>query len=93
MVATADDVGIFIRVLNNGSVFEGNEREIYSGLYEYEHTGWVPGYQSFAIYHQDQDTVVILFYSTTDSELLNWNLSQIINNRILKIFNKQYGLN
>ncbi|QBY05995.1 class A beta-lactamase-related serine hydrolase [Thalassotalea sp. HSM 43] len=93
MVATAEDVGIFIRALNDGSVFEGNEREIYSGLYEYEHTGWVPGYQSFATYHQEQDTVVIQFYSTTDSELLNWNLSQIINSRIVKIFNKQYGAN
>ncbi|MGB0424715.1 MAG: serine hydrolase, partial [Flavobacteriales bacterium] len=53
------------------------------------HSGWVPGYQSFAEYHEDIDAVVIAFYSTTDPELYNWNLSEIINNRIVKILRKQ----
>jgi len=30
-------------------LFETGEQEIYSSIYEYEHAGWVPGYQSFAI--------------------------------------------
>ncbi len=89
MLATAEDVGTFLRALNDGSLFEAGEQEIYASIYEYEHDGWVPGYQSFAKYHEDLDTVVIEFYSTTDPELYYWNLSEIINNRIVKILRKQ----
>ena len=89
MLATAEDVGTFLRALNDGSLFEEGEQEIYSSIYEYEHSGWVPGYQSFAKYHKDLDAVVIEFYSTTDPKLYNWNLSEIINNRIVKILKRQ----
>jgi CubicO group peptidase (beta-lactamase class C family) len=89
MLATAKDVGVFIRALNNGSLFEPGEKEIYSSIYQYEHSGWVPGYQSFAEYHKDIDAVVVVFYSTTDPKLLYWNLSEIINNRIVKIIRNQ----
>ena len=88
MLATAEDVGVFLRALNDGSVFDEGEQEIYSSIYKYEHTGWVPGYQSFATYHKDLDVVVIQFYSTTDPKLYNWNLSEIINNRIIKILSR-----
>ena len=89
MHATAEDVGTFLRALNDGSLFEAGEQEIYASIYEFEHSGWVPGYQSFAKYHKDLDAVVIEFYSTTDPKLYNWNLSEIINNRIVKILEKQ----
>lgn len=89
MLATAEDVGIFLRALNDGSLFEKGEQEIYSSIYEYEHSGWVPGYQSFAKYHKEIDAVVIQFYSTTDSKLYMWNLSEIINSRIGKILKKK----
>ncbi len=89
MHATAEDVGTFLRALNDGSLFEPGEQEIYASIYEYEHGGWVPGYQSFAKYHKDLDAVVIGFYSTTDPKLYNWNLSEIINNRIVKILKRQ----
>ncbi len=88
MVATAQDVGTFLRALNDGSLFKQGEQEIYASIYKYEHAGWVPGYQSFAKYHKDLDAVVIEFYSTTDPKLYNWNLSEIINNRIVKILKK-----
>lgn len=88
MLATAEDVGIFLRALNDGSLFEAGEQEIYSSIYEYEHGGWVPGYQSFAAYDEDLDAVVVEFYSTTDPKLYNWNHSEIINSRILKILKK-----
>ncbi len=88
MHATAEDVGTFLRALNDGSLFEQGEREIYASIYEYEHAGWVPGYQSFASYHKDLDAVVIEFYSTTDPKLYNWNLSEIINNRIVNILKR-----
>ncbi len=89
MLATAEDVGTFLRALNDGSLFESGEQEIYSSIYEYEHSGWVPGYQSFAEYHKDIDAVIVEFYSTTDPKLYNWNLSEIINNRIVKILKRQ----
>jgi len=89
MLATAEDVGTFLRALNDGSVFGPGEQEIYASVYEYEHGGWVPGYQSFAKYHKDLDAVTVEFYSTTDRRLMNWNLSEIINGRIVKILKRQ----
>jgi len=88
MLATAEDVGTFVRALNEGTLFEPGEQEIYDSIYEYEHGGWVPGYQSFAKYYEDIDAVVVEFYSTTDSKLYYWNLSEIINHRIFKIIRK-----
>tara|TARA_R110002072_G_scaffold143053_23_gene289022 strand:- start:2262 stop:3293 length:1032 start_codon:yes stop_codon:yes gene_type:complete len=93
MLATAKDLATFIRALNDGSIFAPGEKEIYTSIYEYEHSGWVPGYQSFAKYHKDIDAVIIEFYNTTDPKLYNWNLSEIINKRIVKIFRKNASLN
>ncbi|MBD3864668.1 serine hydrolase domain-containing protein [Olleya marilimosa] len=87
MLATAEDVAIFIRALNDGSVFEEGEEEIYP--YEYNHGGLVVGYQSLAEYHKDIDAVVVQFINTTDFEGYEWNLSEIIINRIVKIFKKK----
>lgn len=89
MLATAEDVGIFLRALNDGSVFQPGEQEIYASIYEFEHSGWVPGYQSFAKYHKDIDAVIVEFYNTTDPKLYNWNLSEIVNSRIVKILKRQ----
>lgn len=83
MVATAKDVGIFLRALNNGSLLSDNEQAIYSSIYEYEHTGLLPGYSSIARYHKDIDAVVIQFVNTSGG--YTWNLSGIIYNRIVKI--------
>ena len=54
-------------------------------IYVYEHGGLVPGYQSLAEYHKDIDTVVVQFMNTTNFNGYNWNLSEIIINRIVKI--------
>ena len=89
MLATAEDVGIFLRALNDGSVFSEGEQEIYSAIYEYEHGGLVVGYQSLAEYHEDIDTVVVQFINTTDFEGYEWNLSEIIINRIVKILKRK----
>lgn len=83
MLATAEDVGIFLRALNDGSLFDEGEQEIYSSIYVYEHTGWVPGYQSIAKYHKDIDTVIIQFTNTTGG--YHWNTSEIVYSRIVKI--------
>ena len=85
MIATAEDVGIFLRALNDGSLFKAGEQKIYSSIYVYEHTGLIPGYQSIAKYHEDIDAVVIQFTNTTNFDGYNWNLSEIIYNRVVKI--------
>ncbi|MBN7816198.1 serine hydrolase domain-containing protein [Algoriphagus pacificus] len=85
MLATAEDVGIFLRALNDGSVFKEGEQQIYSEIYVYEHTGLLPGYQSIAKYHKDIDTVIIQFNNTTNFDGYDWSLAEIIYNRVLKI--------
>lgn len=97
MIATAEDVGIFLRALNDGSLLNEDEQAIYSSIYEYEHDGWVPGYHSIARYHEDIDTVVVQFVSTTGGE--TWEtanvvggkataVSIIIYNRIVRILRR-----
>jgi hypothetical protein len=88
MVATAEDVGTFLRALNEGSLFNDGENEIYSSLYKYDHTGLIPGYQSIAKYHDDKDMVIIQFVNTTDFEGHTWTISEIVYNRIVKIVKK-----
>jgi len=86
MLATAEDLGKFIRALNDGSVFrDKKEQEIYSSIYEYEHTGLIPGYQTIAKYHKDMDAVVIQFTNTVNFDGYNWNLSEVMYSRIVKM--------
>ena len=90
MLATAEDLSKFIRALNDGTVFSNEkEQEIYSSIYEYGHTGLIPGYQTIAKYHKDLDMVVIQFTNTVNFEGYNWNMSEIMYNRILKIVKKK----
>ena len=86
MVATAEDVGIFLRALNDGSLLTDNEQAIYSSIYTYEHTGLLPGYSSIARYHKDIDTVVIQFANTSGGT--TWNITEVVYNRIVKIIRK-----
>lgn len=83
MIATAQDVGVFLRALNDGSLLNDGEQAIYSSVYEYEHTGWVPGYQSIARYYKDTDTVIVQFVNATggDTEAL----ANIVFDRIVRI--------
>ncbi|MUP44263.1 class A beta-lactamase-related serine hydrolase [Gramella sp. BOM4] len=90
MLATAEDLGKFLRALNDGSVFQDKkEQQIYSSIYRYEHTGLIPGYQTIAKYHNDIDAIVIQFTNTVDFEGYNWSLSEIMYNRIIKVLKKE----
>lgn len=88
MIATAQDVGIFLRALNDGSLLSDEEQAVYSGIYEYGHTGWVLGYQSIARYHEDIDAVVVQFVNTTsesgDAELT----ARVVYDRIVRILGR-----
>jgi len=90
MVATAQDVGIFLKALNDGSLLNDKEQAIYSSVYEYEHTGLLPGYSSIAKYNKDIDAVVVQFVNTSGGN--TWTISEIIYNRIIKILRKQNRL-
>jgi CubicO group peptidase (beta-lactamase class C family) len=91
MVATAEDVGIFLRALNDGSLLNDDEQSIYSSIYEYEHTGLLPGYSSIARYHENIDAVVILFVNTSGGD--TWTLSNTVYKRIVKILRRQKAHN
>ena len=83
LIATAQDVGIFLSALNDGSLLTKEEQEVYSSIYVYDHTGLLPGYQSIARYHKDIDAVVIQFVNTSGGDM--WKISKIVYNRIIKI--------
>ncbi len=89
MIASAQDVAIFLRALNDGSLLNAQEQEIYSSVYEYEHTGWVPGYYSIARYYQDIDTVVIQFVNTTGGD--TWGLAEVTGGKTTAISNIVYN--
>jgi CubicO group peptidase (beta-lactamase class C family) len=89
MIASAEDVGIFLRALNDGSLLTDDEQAIYSSIYEYEHTGWVTGYYSIARYYEDIDTVVVQFVNTTGGE--TWGFSNITGGKALAISNNIYN--
>lgn len=86
MLATAEDLGKFIRALNSGTIFKDKmEKELYGSLYEFEHTGLIPGYQTIARYESDFDAVVIQFTNTVNFDGYNWSLSETMYRRIIKI--------
>jgi CubicO group peptidase (beta-lactamase class C family) len=86
-IATAQDTGVFLRALNDGSLLNPDEQAIYSSIYEFGHKGWVLGYQSIARYHEDVDAVVVQFVNTTgkDTELT----AMVVYNRIVRILSKK----
>lgn len=83
MIATAEDLGIFLRALNEGLLFEKNEEFLYR--YEYDHTGLIPGYQTIAEYREGEDAVVIQFVNTTNFSGLTWSVGEMVYNKVVKI--------
>jgi D-alanyl-D-alanine carboxypeptidase len=83
MVATAEDVGTFLRALIDGTLFTDKEQEIYSSVYKYEHTGWLPGYTSIARYHSESDAVIVQFVNTSGKEIF-WLKLERVYNRIVQ---------
>jgi len=99
MIATAEDVGIFLRALNDGSLLNDDEQAIYSSIYAYEHTGLLPGYYSIARYHEEIDTVVVQFVNTTGGTPIaplfdtgggtKVMVSNVIYNRVVRILREK----
>lgn len=89
MVATAEDVGIFLRALIDGTLFTDDEQAIYSSVYQYGHTGLLPGYQSIARYHEDMDAIVVQFVNTSAEGYEYWFEFERAYNRIVKALEKE----
>jgi D-alanyl-D-alanine carboxypeptidase len=86
MVATAEDTGIFLRALNDGSLFTQEQQDIYSSIYTYGHTGLLAGYSSIARYHEDIDAVVIQFVNTSGGN--SWMTHEIVYERVIRVLRK-----
>lgn len=81
MISTAEEVGQFVRAMVDGTLFTEQEQAIYEEIYDYSHTGLLPGYQSIARYHSDIDAVVVLFDNMGGDQL--WMIHEAIYNRIV----------
>ncbi|WP_456462918.1 serine hydrolase domain-containing protein [Reichenbachiella sp.] len=88
MIATAEDVSIFLRALIDGTLLSPNEQAIYTSVYPYEHTGWLPGYTSIARYHSEMDAVVVQFVSTSGKEIYWLRLKSVYKRTIRILKNK-----
>lgn len=86
MIATAEDVGIFLRAMVDGDLFTHEEREVYTSVYPFNHTGLVPGYQSWATYSPELDAIVVQFVNTSGG--FTWEISNVLHGRIFKILEK-----
>lgn len=87
MVATARDVGVFLRALREGTLLTADEQAIYSSIYVYEHTGLLPGYLSIARQHRDLDAVVVLFANTSAANA--WGQIEAAHSRVVRVLRGQ----
>jgi hypothetical protein len=82
MISTVKDIAIFIRALNTGTLLSPAEKTVYASVYWFNHSGWLPGYQSVAHYYNDIDTVLIQFINTTggnSENIASSSYEQIVN--------------
>jgi hypothetical protein len=87
MIATAEDVGVFMRALNNGTLLSDSEQAIYNSVYPSSHTGFLPGYQTIARYEPSTDTIVVLFGNKSDGA--KWSDIEVLYDRLIKIIEKE----
>ena len=63
MISTVKDIAIFMRALNTGVLLNAEEKRVYASVYWFNHTGWLPGYQSVANYQQNIDAILQFYRS------------------------------
>lgn len=87
MVATAQDVGVFLRALNDGTLLTAAEQAVYDSVYVRQHTGLLPGYLSIARHHRDLDAVVVLFANTSAAP--PWGRIEAVHTRVVRWLHMQ----
>ncbi|MGB0836539.1 MAG: serine hydrolase domain-containing protein [Flavobacteriaceae bacterium] len=83
MISTAEDVGVFLKALNTGTLLTSNEMQVYQSLYKFSHTGLLPGYQSIARYDMESDILIVQFNNTSGSN--SWYKSERLYRNIKRI--------
>lgn len=87
MIATAEDVGVFLKALNEGTLLTPSQQAIYQSVYVFEHTGFLPGYQSIARYDKASNTYLVVFGNMSDGA--EWADIEVLYKRVLKISKKE----
>jgi len=83
MISTAEDVGVFLKALNTGTLLTSNEMQVYQSLYKFSHTGLLPGYQSIARYDTESDILIVQFNNTSGGN--SWHKSERLYRSIRRI--------
>jgi CubicO group peptidase (beta-lactamase class C family) len=87
MVATAEDVAWFVKGLSEGKWLDQQGQRIYSKLYRFNHSGLLPGYQSWATYDQKTKRTVVQFVNTNGGYA--WNIHTILYRRVCKMLSQE----
>jgi D-alanyl-D-alanine carboxypeptidase len=86
MIATAEDVAVFVKALNEQTLLTSSEHGTYASLYDFDHTGYLPGYLSIARYDNDLNASIVLFSNTSQKN--GWSKFERLYKRIVKILKK-----
>ncbi len=89
MIATAQDVGIFVRALNDGRLLTPRQHARYASVSDTSHDGWLPGYQSIARYDAGLDAVVVQFAGVTGGRGETELLAKVNVQRVLRLLRRQ----
>ena len=65
MLATGEDIARFLSALATGALFTPAAQQTYRSVYWYEHSGWLPGYQTIARYESALRATVVLHINNT----------------------------
>jgi D-alanyl-D-alanine carboxypeptidase len=82
MVSTAQEVGVFLRALQSGTLLNGPAQALYASVQGFAHTGLLPGYLSIARYHPEPDAVVVLLANASTSQA--WAQIEAAETRVLR---------
>ena len=83
MISTAEDVAVFIKAINEQTLLTSTEHELYASLYDFDHTGFLPGYKSIARYDHNLNASIVLFANTSGKN--SWSKFENLYKRIVKI--------
>ena len=72
MLATGDDIAVFLDALSRGKLFDAEAQATYESVYWLAHSGWLPGYQTIARFEAGLDMTIVLHVNNTggDSEAI-----------------------
>lgn len=65
MVSTSADVARFIKALARGELLDAAAQATYEAVYWYQHSGWVPGYQTIAGYESFPGVTIVVQVNNT----------------------------